>query len=171
MKREIATALAAAGLALTALAAAPAQAAPQTRVFGALPPSDPADVAEFRQQADALYRMKEKAFAASDAASVVNGFYAKDAVSFGPDGKPVIGRAEFMEEYERVVKIGFVKIEPVAHHVGKDAAWEWANFHVTPKNPQEKPFTFAMLFLWAKENGQWVCGGDTYAVGQFVKQP
>src|SRR5262249_861429 len=139
--------------------------------IGELPAPAPANAAEFRRQADALYRMKEKAFADSDAETIINKFYSEDAISFGPDGKPMMGRDQFRKDYEHWVKEGYVRIEPIKTHVGADAAWEWANFHVKPKNPAEKPVTLLILFLWAKKDGRWVCGGDTYAVGQFAKVP
>ncbi|HKR87605.1 MAG TPA: nuclear transport factor 2 family protein [Phenylobacterium sp.] len=159
-------------LALPAAALSPsAIAATSDQAIGDLPAASPANAAEFRRQADALYRMKEKAFADTDAETIINRFYAKDAVSFGPEGKPIMGRDQFREDYERVVKIANVRVEPIRSHVGADAAWEWANFYVTPKDPAQKPYSFVILFVWAKKDGRWVCGGDAYTPGQFAKTP
>jgi ketosteroid isomerase-like protein len=138
---------------------------------GALPKSNSAELSEFRKQADALYRLKEKAFLAEDAEAIVNNFYTKDAISFGPEGKPTIGRNGFREDYKKVVKIATVKVEPVSTFVSGKAAWEWVNFRVYPKDKAQKPFTFIMLFVWAKVDGKWACAGDAYTIGEFPKKP
>lgn len=161
--------LASAMLGLSAIAASPAVAAGPASVVGDLPKAGAADLADFRRQVDALYRMKEQAFAKDDADTIVDRFYTRDAITFGPEGKPVVGRDAFREEYKGVVKIANVKVEPVATHVGKDAAWEWVNFRAFPKDKAQKPFTFIMLFVFAKKDGQWVSGGDAYTVGEFPK--
>jgi len=160
--------LASAILGLSTLAA-PAIAAGQAVAVGDLPKASAADMAAFRTQVDALYRLKEVAFSRDDADTIVDRFYTKDAITFGPEGKPVIGREAFRDEYRNVVKIANVKVEPVATHVGKDAAWEWVNFRAFPKDTSQKPFTFIMLFVFAKKDGQWVSGGDAYTVGEFPK--
>lgn len=135
--------------------------------IGNLPVPDKRVAADFRQQVDALYRMKEKAFAAQDADTIVEQFYSADAVTFGPEGKPVIGREEFRADYRDVVKVANVKVEPVSNHVGTDAAWEWVNFRAFPRDSAQKPFTFIMLFVFAKKDGKWVSGGDAYTLGEF----
>jgi ketosteroid isomerase-like protein len=153
----------------TLMAATPAAAAAPAGAVGDLPKASPGEVAEFRRQVDALYRMKEEAFAREDADAIVDRFYARDAITFGPEGKPVIGRDAFRDEYRDVVKVANVKVEPFAGHVGKDAAWEWVNFRAFPRDRTQKPFTFIMLFVFAKKDGQWVSGGDAYTVGEFPK--
>lgn len=160
---KIVTLFTSALLGLTAVS--PAQAA--APAFGDMPKASASDLADFRRQVDALYRMKEGAFAREDADAIVDRFYARDAIAFGPDGKPAMGREAFREEYRNVVKIATVKVEPVAAHVGKDAAWEWVNFRAFPKDKAQKPFTFIMLFVFAKKDGQWVSGGDAYTSGEF----
>lgn len=161
--------LASALLGLSALSTSAAIAADPAPAIGDLPRAGAADVAEFRRQVDALYRLKEAAFARDDADTVVDRFYTRDAIAFGPDGKPVIGRDAFRDEYRKVVKIANVKVEPFAAHVGTDAAWEWVNFRAFPKDKAQKPFTFILLFVFAKKDGQWVSGGDAYTVGEFPK--
>ena len=161
--------LASAMLGLSNLAP-PAIAAAPAAVVGDLPLTSPAGVADFRRQVDALYRLKEEAFLKEDADTIVDRFYTRDAIAFGPEGKPVIGREASREEYRNVVKIANVKVEPVAAHVGQDAAWEWVNFRAFPKDKAQKPFTFIMLFVFAKKDGQWVSGGDAYTVGEFPSQ-
>lgn len=157
-------------LGLSILTAAPVAAvAAPAKTVGDLPKASSGEVAEFRRQVDALYRMKEEAFAREDADAIVDRFYARDAITFGPEGKPVIGRDAFRDEYRNVVKVANVKVEPFASHVGKDAAWEWVNFRAFPKDKAQKPFTFIMLFVFAKKDGQWISGGDAYTIGEFPK--
>lgn len=144
---------------------APAQAAEAPAGNLAQPSKEIKD--DFRRQVDALYRMKEQAFATEDADKIVEQFYSADAVAFGPEGKPVIGRPAFRDEYREVVKIANVRVEPVYSHIGTDAAWEWVNFRATPKDTSQKPFTFIMLFVFAKQDGKWISGGDAYTVGEF----
>lgn len=158
------TIFAAAALALVAPFAA--QAAPVETV-GAIPAPDAAELAAFKAATRALYDLKEKAFAEGKAEPIVNRFYAANAVSVGPEGKPYEGRAEFLKNYQAVVPTAKVKVEPIHSYVKGDTGWEWANFHVTPHDPKEKPFTFAILFLWSKVDGNWVAAGDFYTVGGF----
>lgn len=134
---------------------------------GNLPEPSEKIAAVFRQQVDALYRMKEKAFAAQDADKIVEQFYSADAITFGPEGKPVIGREGFRADYKNVVKVADVKVEPISNHIGTDAAWEWVNFRAFPRDTAQKPFTFIMLFVFAKKDGKWISGGDAYTLGEF----
>jgi hypothetical protein len=60
-----------------------------------------------------------------------------------------------------------VKIESVYTFVDGDAGWDWADFHVMPTDGKTAPFTFAILFLWAKEHGEWMCQGDFFLVGSM----
>jgi ketosteroid isomerase-like protein len=129
--------------------------------------SDPVELARFKRQIRALYEMKERAFAAGDAAAIVNRFYSRDAISVGPEGKPIMGRAEFMEDYKKVVAKYNVKVQSVRTYVKGDNGYDWANFFVTSKDNSEKPFSFVILFLWTRVKGQWVSPGDAYVVGQF----
>lgn len=155
-------------LALSCAVAAPAAAAEP--VVGAIPAPDAAELAAFKAETRKLYDMKEKAFAEGKIDPIVNRFYAENAMSVGPDGKPYAGRAAFAESYAKVVPPFKVKVEPVHSYVNGNTGWEWANFRVSPKDPNstEKPFTFAILFLWAKVGGQWVSAGDSYVVGEFA---
>lgn len=154
-----AVALASATLATSASAA--------DRPVGDLVQASKATIDDFRRQVDALYRMKEKAFADEDADKIVEHFYSADAVTFGPEGKPVIGREAFRADYRNTVKLANVRVEPVSTHVGTDAAWEWVNFRAFPRDASQKPFTFIMLFVFAKQDGKWVSGGDAYTLGEF----
>jgi hypothetical protein len=52
-------------------------------------------------------------------------------------------------------------------YVNGDAGWDWADFQVFPTDPKNKPFTFAILFLWTKAHGAWVCKGDFFVNGSF----
>ena len=57
-----------------------------------------------------------------------------------------------------------VRIVSFDTHVNGNAGWDWADFHVTPADAKVAPFTFKILFLWEKVNGEWWCKGDMYVV-------
>jgi ketosteroid isomerase-like protein len=146
-------------------ACAAAQQTPQIGAVSAMPD----ELATFQAATSKLYAMKEKAFAQGDVDPIVNRFYAANAISVGPEGKPYEGRAAYAENYSKIVQTYNVKVEPIHAYVTGNAGWEWANFRVAPKDAAstEKPFSFVILFLWAKVNGEWVCAGDSYVVGEF----
>jgi hypothetical protein len=130
--------------------------------------TDDAELAAFKASIRALYDLKEAAFAADDAAPIVERFYAADARSvFANDAHSYAGTAAFRQEYEAIVPGAEVRVESVATHVSGDAGWDWANFHVMPDDPQAEDFSFIILFLWARENGEWRCKGDFYALGRL----
>src|SRR5690606_26111738 len=143
------------------------QAVEQRAPVGAIEAPDAAELAAFKKEIRALYDLKEKAFADGDAEAIVNYFYTADAVSVGPDGKPAMGRAAFLENYRPLVERYNVTVESIRTHVNGDSGWDWTNFHVTSKDGSEPPFTFVILFLWNKIDGKWACPGDMYVVGQL----
>lgn len=136
---------------------------------GAIPAPSATELSAFKAATRKLYDMKEKAFAEGKPDPIVNRFYAANAVSVGPEGKPYEGRAAYMANYKKVVSSYKVKVEPMHSYVNGNAGWEWANFRVAPKDPAstEKPFNFVILFLWTKVKGQWISAGDAYVVGEF----
>jgi len=134
------------------------------------PPANAADSAElaaFKAAIRAKYDLKERAFANHDAATIVEKFYAPDVVSTDEAGKTHVGTAAIRSLYEEVVKGNKVRVESVYPHVNGDAGWDWANFYVTPDDPKEKPFSFKILFLWERIDGEWWCKGDFYTLGRF----
>ena len=155
-------------------APAVAQSAPPLphKVMGDIPAPNPRELAAFKAATAKLYALKVEAFAKNQVAPIVERFYAKNAVSMGPEGKPEEGRAEFTASYNAVVPAHKVKVVPIHSWVSGNAGWEWANFHVAPKDPksEEKPFTFGILFLWAKVKGDWVSAGDMFVVGGFPEK-
>ena len=140
--------------------------------IGNIPAPEPSELAEFRAATRALYDLKEQAFSEGKVDPIIKRFYAENVVSVGPEGKPHLGRAELAKGYEVVVPLSNVKVESINTYVNGNAGWDWANFYVTPKdrNSREKPFSFVILFLWAKVDGKWVSAGDAYVVGSFPKQ-
>lgn len=152
------------------ISAGPVQAAAATpTVIGTVPAPDAQELLAFQAATRKLYDLKEKAFSDGKVGPIVERFYAENARSIGPDGKPYQGRAAFTENYAKLVPNYVVKVEPASAYVSGNAGWEWANFRVMPKDPAsaEKPFTFAILFLWMKVGGDWVCAGDFYTIGEF----
>jgi ketosteroid isomerase-like protein len=129
-------------------------------------PPDP-ELAAFEQAIRAKYDLKEKAFAAHDAETIVTRFYTADVISAGEGEGVFIGRDQIRPLYQEVVKDNKVKVESVQTFVKGDVGWDWANFHVYPTDGKTQPFTFAILFLWTRVNGEWMCKGDSFIKGSF----
>ena len=130
-------------------------------------PADNPQLAAFKKAIRAKYDLKERAFAAHDAETIVTKFYSADVISVGEGEGIFIGRDQIRPLYQEVVKDNTVRIESVHTFVDGRAGWDWADFHVTPADPKKPPFTFAILFLWAKVNGEWLCKGDFFVNGSF----
>ncbi len=143
---------------ITAFAASPHghTAAPETRELRA-----------FKLAIRKLYDLKERDFAQGRDDHILGRFYAKDAISVGEGEGVSMGSAEFRKVYDDVTRANHVKVRSISTFVSGKAGWDWANFYVTPTDPKEKPFSFAILFIWAKEHGRWICKGDAYAKGAF----
>ncbi len=125
------------------------------------------ELAAFKAAIRAQYDLKERAFAEDDPDLVVDGFYAADVFSVDNEGKAHSGREELRPLYEEVVPGSEVKITSVRTHVNGDLGWDWANFRVMPDDPAAEPFSFVILFLWEKRDGQWTCVGDFYVLGEL----
>jgi hypothetical protein len=129
--------------------------------------SDAASLTAFKKAIREKYDMKEKAFATHDAETIVTRFYTKDAISAGQDFGIFVGRSQLRPMFAEDVNLYKVKITSVHTIVRGDAGWDWVDFGVIPVNPKEKPFMLAMLFLWTKIDGEWMCQGDFYINGSF----
>ena len=131
-------------------------------------PDSPALTA-FKKAIRAKYDLKEKAFANHDAETILTKFYTPDVISVEgtADGGIYVGREQIRPLYERVVKDSLVKVDSVHTFVNGDAGWDWADFHVRFPDGKTQPFTFAILFLWTKVNGEWMCKGDYFMTGSF----
>lgn len=128
---------------------------------------DSPQLAAFRKAIRAKYALKERAFAAHDAETIVTQFYSPDVISVGEGEGIYIGRDQIRPLYQDVVRNNKVKIDSVYTFVDGNAGWDWADFHVFPSDGKTAPFTFAILFLWAKVDGQWLCKGDFFVTGSF----
>ena len=125
------------------------------------------ELAAFKQAIRAKYDLKERAFAAHDAETIVTRFYTEDVVSVGEGEGVFVGRDQIRPLYQDVVKNNHVKVESIHTFVKGDAGWDWADFHVYPTDGKTQPFTFAILFLWTRVNGEWMCKGDSFIKGSF----
>jgi hypothetical protein len=127
------------------------------------------ELAAFKKAIRAKYDLKEAAFANHDAETILTKFYTPDVISVEgtPDGGIYVGREQIRPLYERVVKDSLVKVDSVHTFVNGDSGWDWADFHVRLTDGKTKPFTFAILFLWTKVNGEWMCKGDYFVMGSF----
>jgi hypothetical protein len=131
--------------------------------------ADSPELAAFKKAIRAKYDLKEKAFANHDAETILTKFYTPDVISVEatPDGGIYVGREQIRPLYERVVKDSLVKVDSVHTFANGDSGWDWADFHVTFPDGKMQPFTFAILFLWTKVNGEWMCKGDYFVMGSF----
>jgi len=152
-------------VALAAESAPPTNAAAAKKAASANSP----ELAAFKKAIRAKYDLKEKAFADHDAETILTKFYTPDVISVEgtADGGIYVGREQIRPLYERVVKDSLVKVDSVHTFVNGDSGWDWADFHVTFTDGKTKPFTFAILFLWTKVNGEWMCKGDYFVMGSF----
>lgn len=151
--------------AFAAESAAPASAAAAKKAASA----DGPELTAFKKAIRAKYDLKEQAFANHDAETILTKFYTPDVISVEgtPDGGIYVGREQIRPLYERVVKDSLVKVESVHTFVNGDSGWDWADFHVRFPEGTMKPFTFAILFLWTKVSGEWMCKGDYFVTGSF----
>lgn len=125
------------------------------------------DLENFKSAIRVKYDLKEKAFADNEPEPILNRFYSKQVISTDLEGHTHIGRDELRPIYEEVIA-NKVRIEPFKSFVKGDAGWDWVNFHVIP--PVESgadPFTFKMLFLWERIDGEWWSHGEMYVMGEF----
>ncbi len=130
--------------------------------------TEDSELTDFRSQIRTLYDMKEAAFAANDPEPILTRFYHSEVISTGPDGATHTGIEGLRPIYNEVIA-GDVRIESYSTFVKGDAGWDWVNFHVTPPaEANQEPFTFKMLFLWARENDEWRSHGEMYVAGEFA---
>jgi ketosteroid isomerase-like protein len=127
-----------------------------------LPRPDAVELSEFTRQTRALYDRTEAAIAAGKIGSLLESFFSDDAISFGPDAKVIRGRSQLRGMYERVTSsISAIKITSVQAYVNGSLGWEWVNIENTSKDGSK--LHVAMLYLWCRTNGLWICGGNAYA--------
>jgi ketosteroid isomerase-like protein len=126
-----------------------------------------AELTAFKKAIRAKYALKERAFANHDADTIVRQFYTPDVISVGQGEGIYVGSEQIRPLYEEVVKTNKVKIDSIYTFVKGDAGWDWADFHVYPTDGKTAPFTFAILFLWTRIDGEWMCKGDFFVTGSL----
>lgn len=125
----------------------------------------------FRAATRAKYDMKEQAFRDNDVEPIINNFYSPRVISVDPEGNTHIGREGIRPVYEEVIG-SLVSIESYQSFVNGDAGWDWVNFHVSfPPGVEAEPFSFKMLFLWERIEGEWWSHGEMYVPGAFTIDP
>lgn len=125
-----------------------------------------ADLAAFKAAIKSKYDLKEAAFKNKDPDTIVNKFYSADVVSTGPGDGYTRGSAKLLEQYKQHMD-STVRIESIHTHLNGNNGLDWANFYITPNDPKVQPFSFKILFLWEKRNGEWICIGDMFSRGKF----
>ena len=153
----------------TSVIAEPAPVVPPATLVAAAQGASPdsPELVAFRKAIRAKYDLKERAFAAHDAETIVNRFYTADVISVGEGEGIYVGRDALRPLYVDVVRSNEVKVDSVHTFVNGPTGWDWADFHVYPSAPGAQPFTFAILFLWTKIDGEWMCKGDFFVNGSF----
>jgi ketosteroid isomerase-like protein len=136
------------------------------RVAAANPPAS-AELTAFKKAIRAKYALKERAFANHDADTIVQQFYTPDVISVGQGEGIYVGSEQIRPLYAEVVKTNKVRIDSIYTFVKGDAGWDWADFHVYPTDGKTAPFTFAILFLWTRIDGEWMCKGDFFVTGSL----
>jgi ketosteroid isomerase-like protein len=126
-----------------------------------------AELTAFKKAIRAKYALKEQAFANHDAEAIVRQFYSPDVISVGQGEGIYIGSEQILPLYQEVVKTNKVKVDSIYTFVKGDAGWDWADFHVYPTDGKTAPFTFAILFLWTRIDGEWMCKGDFFVTGSL----
>lgn len=128
--------------------------------------ADTAQLAAFKRAIRSKYDLKEKAWLARDAETVATRFYAADAVMTGQSAKVSVGRDQIRSELQKDVNGDKVKVTSVYTFVDGSAGWDWADFDVLAADGTIKD-SAAMLVLWAKVDGQWMCKGEFWATGSL----
>lgn len=124
-------------------------------------------LADFKAAIRAKYDLKEQAFRDNDPEPILTRFYSPRAISTDPEGNTKVGRDELRPVYEEVIG-SLVRIDSYDTFVNGDAGWDWVNFHVSfPPGVEGDPFTFKMLFLWERIDGEWWSHGEMYVLGEF----
>ena len=143
-------------------------ATPAQKVVNAAP-AEISELPAFKKAIRAKYDLKEKSYATMDAETLVTRFYAEDVIANG-GGKMFVGRKEIRPAAEESVRAATVKIDSVSRFVKGDAGWDWADFHMQPRNTKDHPTTLKILFLWARINGEWRCMGEFAEPGSFREE-
>lgn len=126
------------------------------------------ELEEFKKAIRAKYDLMEQGWATDSPELIYDQFFADDARGLAADEpRSYKGRAQFKEMYDDVALRGEIKIESVDTFVNGDAGWDWANMHARYHDESIEPFTVMFLFLWSREDGEWMSKGEIYVVGEF----
>lgn len=130
---------------------------------------DSKEMRDFKKAIRIQYDLKVAAFARKDADAIVKQFYTADAFTTGEGMEVAIGREQLTPMYQHLVNDYTVDIKSFHTYVKGDNGWDFADFYVTPRDKNEKPFSFKIVFMWEKVKGKWMCNADMFFKGAFDK--
>lgn len=126
------------------------------------------ELEQFRSAIRARYDMKERAFEAGDARTILTKFYGSDPIVVGEGDKQIfVGEQAVGTLYEQVVQQTRVKVTSVYSYVRGDLGWDWVDFRVTPQAESSQPVSMIVLVLWERVGTEWKCKGDMFVSGSF----
>lgn len=114
------------------------------------------EIEAFRAAIDAKYRLHERAFEDKDPEPILTRFFTPDAL-WEYHGYPRHeGREALRGLFEEVVQKDRVKVIPIRSWVAGDAGWDFTDYRVTPRDPDEPGWTFRQMFYWVRIEGEWL---------------
>lgn len=115
----------------------------------------PSELDEFKDILRTKYDLHCKCFDDRDAAPLFEHFFAKDALWAAQDFPELRGEAEMRPFFDEVTSNYTVAVRPLDTYVNGDNGWDFVDYPVTPRNPDEEAWSFRVLFNWARIDGDW----------------
>jgi len=126
-----------------------------------------AELAAFKQAIRAKTISRNRRLPRTNAETIVTKFYSADVVSVGEGEGVFIGRDAIRPLYSgsRQEQQGQSRV----HSKPSSRAMRLGLGRLPRVSTDGKtePFTFAIVFLWTRVNGEWLCKGDSFGEGQL----
>ena len=109
----------------------------------------------FRNVLKAKYDLHCRCFEEKNAAPLFDHFFSSDALWTGQGYPERRGVDELRPFFEEVTANYRVSCEPLLTFVNGDQGWDYVNYPVEPRNPDEESWVFRVLFCWTRKDGEW----------------